>query len=159
MSKRRFYHHPLLQAYFRVFGLFGFVNFVLIAAAKIPAELRVASLVFASLWLYVTWVRLGRRGVEARFDGIYVRRLWRTGFISWVDITNFRIARPGMSRTVCADLVSGRMALLPLTQGRRASWSEGTSRDMVTVLNDELAAAHKRGPGLRAGGPGEAAHR
>jgi len=147
MGSGRFYRHRLLQAYFRGYGALGFVIFLLIAAAKIPSALRVALVVLAFIWLYLTWVRLGRLGVEARFDGISVRRLWRTRFIPWAEIASFGIARPGMSPPVSVELVTGHTEQLPLTQGRRTSWQGGTSRDVVAILNGDLAAAMKRGMG------------
>jgi hypothetical protein len=90
------------------------------------------------------WRAVARLGVEAGADGIGLRRRFGTRyeFVPWSDIKTFRmVRRAAIYPTVCAELSSGDFVKTDLVQGRKMRWRGGASRDMVGVLNSDLARA------------------
>jgi hypothetical protein len=87
----------------------------------------------------------GRVGVEASPGGIGIVTWRRFGMrgrhLAWSDIKAFRVAHPAISPPVCAELWSGELVKTALVQGRKMRWRGGASRDLVAVLNTELARA------------------
>jgi hypothetical protein len=142
MRGSTFYYQTLVRALMRGYAVVGFIVWLAISGAPhIPVSLRVLAAGVAVGFLYLTWHYGGGRGVAVRVDGIYVRRWFRWRFIPWREISTFRIRRRSLSPPVFVELVSGESRMLPLTQGRQVAWAGGRSRDIVSVLNGDLALA------------------
>jgi hypothetical protein len=89
------------------------------------------------------WRAVSRIGVEVGAAGIGLRRQLgiRYQFVPWSEIATFRTRTAPISPTVCAVLRSGELVKTALAQGRTMRWRGGASRDIVSVLNSDLAFA------------------
>lgn len=116
------------------------------AVAGVVIVVRIVCGLFAVLSVLL-WRAVARLGVEAGADGIGLRRWFGTRyeFVPWSDIKTFRMVRSAaIYPTVCAELSSGEFVKTDLVQGRKMRWRGGASRDMVGVLNSNLARARPR---------------
>jgi hypothetical protein len=55
VNDSRFYYHPLLRAYMRGYGLFGFVIALSLTTGPIATALRFVAGAVGFVYLYVTW--------------------------------------------------------------------------------------------------------
>lgn len=145
-SKSRFYYNRLTRRILRAYALFGWLGCLSISLAgtSLAAVARVVLALFAFAWLYVAWAWWGRTiGVEVNSDGIRVGRGFRRRFIPWSGIRTFR-ARDAFTPSLRAELCSGEQVSIALAQGRKMAWDGGTTRDIMGVLNEELATARRQ---------------
>jgi hypothetical protein len=133
-----FYFDPLVRWVGRVGGVVTFCLAVLVVAAPIPAVLRIAITFFAFAFLWACWSRWSQVGVEVQTDGLWVwRPMWRR-FIPWDEIEQFRFRQRVASCAAVACLTAGRTLTTGLMQGRRMAWEDGSTTDIVAVLNRAL---------------------
>jgi hypothetical protein len=150
----RFYFDPLARYFIRGYALIGmFVGFV-VAVAPIPAYSTLSRHHVALILVRVGcgavvvlsifgWRLAGRFGVVVGTDGIAVRRRYgiRSRAVGWRDIRTFR-STESLVRIVYAELWSGETVRTALVQGRKMRWHGGATRDVVSVLNGDLAQAN-----------------
>lgn len=151
MLDTTFYFDPIGRWGLRLFcAIDGFLGFVL-GVSKIPVHSTLSGHPASILLLrigagamvvlaFVGWRIAGKFGVEATSDGICVRKGFgiRRRFVGWSEISTF-IYRRSIKSVVCAELHSGGQVATPLIQGRKMLWQDGASRDIVGVLNADLA--------------------
>lgn len=91
-------------------------------------------------WSIFAWHLAGRLGVYVSADGIMIRNRFglRRRRVSWGDIARF-FPQASITPVVCTELRSGGRIRMPLVQGRKMRWQTGASRDIVAVLNADLA--------------------
>jgi hypothetical protein len=101
--------------------------------------LRIGAGAIAVLSVFL-WRMGGKLGVQTTAEGIDVRAGFgfRRRSVPWSEIRSF-IARRSITPVVCADLRSGDLVKTPLVQRRRMRWHSGASRDIVSILNADLA--------------------
>jgi hypothetical protein len=154
----RFYFDPWAHRVIRAWIALGFLLSLALALGPYPANsdliqnhtslavlARVICTAFAAAFGFL-WRAAGRLGVEAGPDGIYIPRgKWgmRRQFVPWSGINTFRMRVAGTVAPVWAELSSGELAQIPLVQGRKMRWRDGASKDMVEVLNQDLARARQ----------------
>ncbi len=91
--------------------------------------------------LSVLWLGHGIRRctLEATAEGATVGVL-RRRFIPWTKVKRFKsVRRRWFYPAVYMELTSGELCSARLVQGRRMFWNGGSSKDIVGVLNVELA--------------------
>jgi hypothetical protein len=94
--------------------------------------------------LSVLWLGHGIRRftLEATPQGATVGVLHRR-FIPWSKVKRFTaVHRAGFYPVVYMELTSGELCWARLVQGRKMFWNGGASKDIVGVLNVELALSH-----------------
>jgi len=122
----------------RVGGAVTFSLALLLVAVPFAAVVRIAIAVFAFAFLWICWSRWSRVGVEVQTTGVWVWRPMGRRFIPWNEIEQFRPRQRIASCAAVAYLTAGRTLTTGLMQGRRMDWDDGSTTDIVAVLNREL---------------------
>jgi hypothetical protein len=119
-------------------GIVVFCLALLLVAAPFAAAVRIAIALSGVAFLWACWSRWSRVGVLVQTNGMWVwRPMWRR-FMPWDEIEQFRPRQRVASCAAVAYLTSGRTLTTGLMQRRRMAWEDGSTTDIVSVLNREL---------------------
>lgn len=83
-------------------------------------------------------------GVEVTDDGYIVHNAFVTKRLRWYEITGFDTKRWVINHEVGILLSNGERIRTSLLQGRHVIWKGGRTRDIMSILRDELR-AHTHG--------------
>ncbi|MGH2843114.1 MAG: PH domain-containing protein [Solirubrobacteraceae bacterium] len=90
------------------------------------------------------WLRYGIRHIaslEATTQGVTVG-VFRRRFIAWAEIERFKaVRRSGIYPNVYLETTAGDLVSARMVQGRKMFWDGEASKDIVGVLNAELASS------------------
>jgi len=94
---------------------------------------------FACL-LALVWLarRMKTQGVEATGDGYIVHNAFATTRLGWNEINNFYTKRWVFNQEVFVLLKNGEKVRTSLAQGLVVVWKGGRTRDILSILRDEL---------------------
>lgn len=99
----------------------------------------VAAICVIVLFLLIRRIKL--IGVKTSDDCLIVYNVYATRQLRWVDIDRFDTRRWGINHEVGIWLKSGNRIRTSLVQGRVVRWQRGKTRDIMSVLQEEMGCA------------------
>jgi hypothetical protein len=128
-----FYRDPLASIFLWAAVTPLALLFLLVAMTPILIPVRLVCAAFLVALIVMTRRTLPL-GTEITRDGVRIAGTTVQRSIPWADIGRFR---------------AFELVRTPLMQGRKMRWRTGETRDIMGVLDAELAASRSTGPGAR----------
>lgn len=134
----RHYHTRIARMILYPFGSVAIVLSLLVALQPrggILIHLYTAALLIGSIWLFV---RITHQGVETTPATLIIRNALKTSTVGWSDIRAFDTRKWFVNHEVMVVLTNGQRIHTALVQQRVVVWKGGQTKDILSVLQNEL---------------------